>query len=949
MNKTLSIIILALGCALSSTAWAQDGSIRGRVLDAANQGSVPGANVLIEGTTLGAATNLQGEYVITGLAPGTYTLVASFIGYQRQTQVVSVAAGEEAEQNFNLQVDRLGLDEVVVTGQGGAIESRRLSTTVETISPAQIEASPAINLEQLLQANLPNTQVRLNSGQPGTSTLIRSRGPTSLSGVTTPVIYVDGVRVDNNNSGSDLAIDTGGARSSSISDIPLENIERVEFIKGGAATTLYGSDAANGVIQIFTKKGVPGRSTFFVETELGVNSGTRDFLRFDRTADALFENGLVQSYTLGGSGGGDKITYSFSGKATRDEGFRLRNESNRYDLRSSVAAEVTPITRYNGSFGYSHFAYERDYNANTSFSQFNTLEGGDFGELDELSDEEFSEIESNVRDVVNLVDLNTTVNRFQTSQNLEFTPSSNIVARFTGGLDYRTSEEGNVLTNAFLQAGGFSGPDQFDQGSVENFTRRFLSLTLEGNVQHRAEFGLASLRSTVGGQVFRDEDRQVYVLASDAAEGTTSINNASDQSAEDFTLEVANYGFYLNENVGLFDRLFLDAGFRIDGNSAFGEDVGSQFYPRLGAAYTLSDEAFFRENVPSVALSTLKLRANYGKAGRFPQPFAGERLVTVAPFLGTPANTFSQPGNLQLSPEVVETFEIGADIGLLNDRVGIEISYYDATTDDALENVPFAPSTGFSNQFRNIGEIRNRGVEIASRFFIIERSDLGLSFNASLNTLDNEVVRLDNTAPFAIGGFSFLGSFIEEGQPIGVLRGGRATFDADGQIADVEDNAILGDPNPDVFGSLGLNLRYKGLTFYTAADYQMGAQGVNVDNVLRFFGGVQDPGTFETPDNSAPAGSFFDFANVFVDDTDYLKVRVISLGYSLPESLVRNSLNSVIDRARITLAVTNPFNFTGASFDPEVTGANGGEVGGVFFFGTESPPRRFSVSLLAGF
>jgi hypothetical protein len=168
----------------------------------------------------------------------------------------------------------------------------------------------------------------------------------------------------------------------------------------------------------------------------------------------------------------------------------------------------------------------------------------------------------------------------------------------------------------------------------------------------------------------------------------------------------------------------------------------------------------------------------------------------------------------------------------------------------------------------------------------------------------------------------------------------------------VATDAVLGDPNPDRFGSLSLRGRYKGLGLLVTADYQTGAQGVNVDDVLRFFNGVQDEDRFPNPNNeeTPPALtqglSFFNLAGVWAEDTDYLKVRLISLDYQLPEQILPVGIRS----ARVGASVTNPFNFVESSFDPEVTGSDNaaGTVSGIFGFGTVSPPRQWSFTLNIG-
>ncbi len=799
----------------------------------------------------------------------------------------------------------------------------------------------------------------------------------------------------------------------------MENIERIEFLKGGAATTLYGSDAANGVIQIFTKRGTAGRSTLELETQLGAVQGTTDFLRFEETADVLFRTGLYQSYRLGGSGGASGLTYSFSGRALSDDGFRVGNENRRYDLRTSLSGEVTPVTRYTGSFAYTNNAFTRDFNANFSNGSFGNLETGAYGFLPDLTADELAQVRDSVRTFIGLLDQSYATNRFQTSQQLRVTPRSNLVLQATGGLDYRVGETLQIQSNAYLAQGGFASPDATDEGTISQFERRSLGLTLEANATHNVETAVAgvplSFLTIAGGQVFRTEDDQLVTDADQVVEGSRSINNAAEVTSSAFTLDVANYGVYVQENVGIADRLFLDLGGRLDGNSAFGDEVGLVFYPKVGAAYTLSDEPFFARAVPASVVSNVKLRASYGAAGNFPTPFANARTIGVSPFGSLPAYTFSQPGNPDLRPETVYTLEAGLDLGLHGGRVALEGTYYHARTVDALFSAPFAPSTGQNNQLRNLGEIVNRGVELAANALVVDSRSLSVRLNGSLNTLANEVTDNGGTAEFNVGGFTFLGTFVDEGKPVGYLRGNRPVFAGDGSIAVagaettlgetvvpaggllIERLADLGSPLPDLFGNLGLNARFRGLTLVVSADYQVGAEGVNTDDVLRFFGETGrvageipaaeraalragyaagdaaaiariaeiEADAVQLTDGNVPARSivlsalgvpgysFTNLASAWVEAADYLKVRQISLGYRVPARL----LGGLARTARLQAAVLNPFNVVTSNFDPEITGANGNSgdgtvqngvnVGG-FGYGTESPPRQYLVTLSLG-
>ena len=220
--------------------FGQTRSITGVVLND-REAPVSGASVQVVGTNRGALTNAQGRFQISGVPAGPQVVEVRAFGFKPEKQTLTADA-TNADLSFQLQLAPLALDEVVVTGQGAEISKRRLSTNIDVVSQEAINAAPATRLDQLLQSKLPSAQVRLTSGQPGTTSLIRARGPVSASRSSTPVIYVDGIRVDNLNTMAELSLNTSGNRrqgtqTSAIADIPLENIERIEYIPGGAATT----------------------------------------------------------------------------------------------------------------------------------------------------------------------------------------------------------------------------------------------------------------------------------------------------------------------------------------------------------------------------------------------------------------------------------------------------------------------------------------------------------------------------------------------------------------------------------------------------------------------------------------------------------------------------------------------------------------------------------------
>ncbi|HAZ25175.1 MAG TPA: TonB-dependent receptor, partial [Algoriphagus sp.] len=289
---------------------------------------------------------------------------------------------------------------------------------------------------------------------------------------------------------------------------------------------------------------------------------------------------------------------------------------------------------------------------------------------------------------------------------------------------------------------------------------------------------------------------------------------------------VTNYGFFLKENIGFRDKLFAEVGLRVDGNTAFGNEIGLQFFPSVGLAYNLSDEDFFRKAFPNYSVSTIKFRANYGVAGNFPRPFANDRIINSNTYLNAPSFTFGNPGDPTLKPERTSTTEVGADLGLFSDRIKFQVTYYQALTEDALFSAPFAPSFGQGNQLRNIGEIENKGWEIGANFVVLETNDWNVNVTASYNTVQNEVLSSGGAPEFNVGGFQFLGSFIKEGQPLGYFRGNRPILDENNNITEVIPNAALGSPIAPRFGSMSLNVNYKGLSLFATGDYQHGGQTV---------------------------------------------------------------------------------------------------------------------------
>lgn len=935
----LCLITLLFGLVLQINS--QQLNVSGKVKDAS--GVMPGVSVLIKGSQSGTETDFDGNYSI--IAKTGDVLVFRHLGYK----VLSKTVGSSTTINVTLEEDENLLDEIVITGQGLGINKKRISTTVDVMTSKDIEKLPTRQLDQLLQAAAPSAQIKLSSGQPGTNSIIRTRGPLTANGNTTPVIIVDGIRVDNLNSNAELGIATGGANSSSIADIPMESIEKIEYVKGGAATTLYGADAANGVIQIITKKGTIGKTTINLEVETAAIQGTTDYLKYKRTADLIFTDGFSQNYRIGVDGGTDKFRYNFSGSMYEDDGFNIVAKQYRRAIRAGFTAKINDKLTYQGSTSFNTFNYTRDFNANSGVSRFTNAEGGDYGDLDAIPIADFNNLKAEVDKIGNLTNITDRVKRFQLSNKFIYSFNDDFKFNVIFGLDSRNNRQESIETNELGIAQGVLAPGTTDRGYIERSTRNFITFTGELNASYKFKLDdKFEFITTVGGQFFRNDDFQQRIEANGVTDGAITVNGA-EHSVEDFQIGFANYGFYIAENIGLWDKLYIDLGLRIDGNTAFGDEIGLLYLPKVGASYTLSDEDFWKNSFSNKLISSLKLRANWGQATNFPTPFAGDLTVSANNFLGQQSFTFNNPGNTQLTSETVTTSEFGLDLGLFDNRIKLSGTYYKGITNDALFTPPQSPSSGQANQLKNIGKISNTGYELSLQANVLNTKKHNLQIGASYNYNQNEVLSSGGAPEFVVGGFVFLGSFIKEGQPLGYLRGAKSTVDENG-VATILRNENLGTTFSPHFGSFNLNYTFNNrFSIFLNGDYQAGGQAVAVDDVLRFFGGLQDENRFpqEILDyNAANPGNqltFFDLANYWVEDSDFVKIRNIGARYNF------GKIYKGLENLTVGFNVANPFNFVKSSFDPEVSGSGfqtqNGFAGGGFGYGTESAPRLYTLSV----
>ena len=426
--------------------------------------------------------------------------------------------------------------------------------------------------------------------------------------------------------------------------------------------------------------------------------------------------------------------------------------------------------------------------------------------------------------------------------------------------------------------------------------------------------------------------------------------------------QISYWGAFLQQSFSFMDKLYINGAVRMDGASTFGKDERNQLYFKASASYVLSDEDFWKDAF-SDTFNSFKLRTSWGQAGNLTALGAFDRFSVYTPSaIGGAVSLIpsTAQGNENLKPERQDEIELGFDAGFLNNRLGLEFSYYHQKVTDLLLPRVLAPSTGFSSRFENVGNLENKGVEILLRAAPIKNENFSWDVTASFSKNKNEVTNVAGGGRLTLDG-SFSTNYVIEGEPLGVFyrqfyarnEDGSIALDADGYpyrgtTEDGESSKVLGDPNPDWFGSLINEVSYKNFSLRVQLDAVQGYEVFNwnrrlLDNVL--FGGGYNVG--QELLGNLPKGYGGAQANIFeefVEDGSFVKLREVSLSYNF------NPKWDFIDNVALSLVGRNLVSWDNYSgWDPEVSAA--GQSNGVrgFDFATVPIPKTYQFGVNVSF
>lgn len=981
---------------LTGILYAQEKTVTGTVT-AAEEGSLPGVNVLLKGTSTGTVTDLDGNYRLSVPEAGG-TLVFSSIGYANQ----EVAIGNQSTIDITLAEDIKALEEIVVIGYGTQ-EARDATGAVNSVKSEDFNGGVIASPEQLIQGKAAGVQITQASGEPGSGINIRIRGTSSVRSGNNPLFVVDGVPLAGDNvsgGGADAGFGTASARNP-LNFLNPNDIASIDILKDASATAIYGSRGANGVVLITTKSGAGGNKLNY-SYNIGISNITKKYDLLDADGfvsayaqinnipagderltgldlgantdwqDELLRTAVSHSHDLSYSGGGEEGNYRLSLGYTDQEGIikrsglrrlsaRFNGSSNFINDRLTVSTQVTvsdirdnnvPITDNAGATG-DLLGAALKLNPTYPVRQDGELFQRSVTELNPVAFLELSD------DFTNTV---------RALGNISFD------LKITDDLSFRTVLGGD--RSASSRKAGFSG-DLVVQGivgqgravtedisTINTLMENYFTYNkdLSENLRLDAVLGYSYQRfqrdtKFIGAAGFRSTDLDIIINnlgAVDLTSGNGGITGNTSSRVDELQ------SVFGRVNLDIADKYLLTATVRTDGSTRFGENNKYGVFPSFAAAWRLSDEAF----VPD-AFNDLKLRVGYGITGNQEIPsnlyttrqrYTGE-FLNVSPtgviINNSSISTVAFP-NPDLQWESTTQINVGVDWGFIDNRLRGSVDYYRKNTNDLLFQVFSAQPAPQEFVWRNLdADVINEGIELTIDADIVENDDFAWNLSANGAFNDNRVenfASIVNTG--SISGQGLSGAFaqrIADGQPLFsyYLRpfGG---YDEEGQTIYPEGDVqqfIGRDPLPDVNIGFTNNFRYQGFDLSIFFSGQLGQYVYNNTENAYFTAGALGGGNNVTKDvvgNGESRGNAPEVSTRFLEDASFVRLQNFTLGYNFNTDGVE-----FISGVRLYVTGQNVFVITNYSGqDPEVNVSKA--INGVPSFGIDYTPYPRARTFLFG-
>ena len=857
-TKFSGILTLILAFFVQFT-FAQEKAISGTVVDENNM-PLPGATVLIQGTTTGTSTDFDGKYSIS--ANEGAVLEFSYVGYA--TQSITVAASNTVD--VSMQPDAASLNEVVVTAHGIKREKKALGYATTSVGTEALTEKPEADVARLLQGKASGVQIQEQGGVSGSGTSIRIRGISSPTGNNDPLIVLDGIPIVSGNSG------TGS--SSRLSDIDPNIIENMTILKGLSATALYGSDGRNGVILITTKgaanKGGGPKKTEITFTQSlsvneiaslpdftskrgrgyydvyytfngnwgpdfgannpgnGVTNGTvpHPYAASAAAVDAFpsfatdrvayrdyaphknfFNTGTIRSTSISASGGTETTTFNASYSKQDDKGFIPNNFYERDNLSVSGRAQLTNKFTVTGSVNIvktNNFTpqlagvFTQLYQSNPSFD----LNGLPYQHPVTGQMFNYDNRANNPLWMVNNTGNSQRVNRSITNISLDYKLNDWLSASYRFGYD-SASESAKLHRNRGQLAAEFSNDELIGTLNSHNITNEVVNHLLLFNIDKKLNDNFR-LTGNIGGNSISSRSRRTSTYSTNQLVfGNTDHQFFVDHRSESFRSQVNRPAVFGQFELDYKNMIYLSASARNEWTSNFNNN--SQFYPGASLAF-IPTQAF--ESLKGDVLGFLKLRAGYGTSAGFDAPstyptFTGlavdPRTFQLGNSVFATNSVSNTAGNPNINPYLISEIELGTESQWLQNRISLDLSVYKKTTSDLIFNRQTDPATGILNFADNINEVEARGIEVDLGITPVRKDDLEWNINGIFEASRTEVTSLKESRVL-YAGTSTLGNYLIEGQPLSVIMGSVVQRDSNGNLLINQSSEYIQDPNIGVIG-----------------------------------------------------------------------------------------------------------------------------------------------------
>jgi len=970
----------------------QQKSVTGKVTDSTG-GSLPGVSVVVKGTTTGTITDFDGNYTLPNV-PANAILQFSFVGMKSQ----EIAVGSKTAINVTMVEESIGLEEVVAVGYG-TVKKSDLTGSVTSVKREDLNKGAITSVDQALQGRIAGVQISQTSSEPGGGLSIRVRGASSVNAGNEPLYVIDGLPIDNSGglaaSATGVEVSTNMNVSNPLNALNPNDILSIEVLKDASATAIYGSRGANGVVLITTRKGSDGAIKLSYDGYSGIQTrakkidvlSTSEYIkymneiyqeqglspRFSNTditgigagvdwQNEIFTPALMQSHNLNLSGGTKKTKYYASMNYFDQDGVVKETGTKRYILRLNLDQEIGEKAKFginlNNSKEYSD-NYIGGINTNENagpvycalfYDPTEPIYGTDgrYSESSELT------INHPLATIYGISSKSETSRMFG-NLTFDYKLTSALSAKLNVGFDNQTTRRdiyNSTQTTRGKAAKGYANVSSLDRSN----------LLAEYTMNYSKTFANKQSLNILGGITYQDFVRKSFSAGTSGfpsdnlGTDNLALGNPSKASVAS-TKEGNTLLSYLFRTNYSFHNFLLTASVRADGSSRFGVNNKYGYFPSFAFGWKLSDESFIPE-----FFNTLKLRTSWGITGN--QEIGNYLSLTTYNSGGTAIldrNTYtgtvpSRLSNPDLKWESTTQANVGLDFGILSGRISGSVDYFNKKTSDMLLDMPLPTSSGYASVTRNVGSMKNYGLEILINSTNITKGKFSWKSSLNFSAIRNEVISLGGLSLIQRGFMQVINgnaTIIKPGSPVDSYYGYKVLglfhdqseinswvqptakpgypkyqdVNGDKQIT-TADQQIIGNPFPDFTFGINNTLTYKNLELSFFFQGQSGADLLNSNAIEslypanatrnRFAYQVADRWTptnleakYPTPINfSAWGGS--KVTNLVVEDASYIRLKTLQLGYNIPTKLWG------IQSAKVYVTGQNLFtltNYTG--YDPE--------------------------------